>query len=84
MAPAKVLAAAGKKSKHLEVTLGYLDGKRLDPSQVEALSKLPSKDELRSKLLSVFNAPARKFVCVLAAGPRDFLMVLKARQEALA
>ncbi len=83
VAPAKVLADFGKKSKHLTVKVGFLDGKKLEPNQVEALSKLPSKDALRGQLLSVFNAPATKFVGVLAAGPRDFVGVLKARADKL-
>ena len=83
VAPAKVLAAALKDSKHLEIKVGYLDGKRLEPKDIDALSKLPSKDALRGQLLRVFNAPASKFVGVLAAAPRDFVGVLKARQSAL-
>ena len=83
IAPAKVLTEFGKKSKSLELKLGFLDGKRLAPQDLEALSKLPGKDQLRAQLLRVFNAPATKFVGVLAAGPRDFLGVLAARQEAL-
>ena len=83
VAPAKVLADFAKKSKNLQVKLGYLDGKRLEASEVEALSKLPGKDQLRGQLLNLFNAPATKFVGVLAAGPRDFVGVLNARKEAL-
>jgi len=83
VAPAKVLADFVKKSKSLEVKVGFLDGKQLAASDIEALSKLPSKDALRGQLLSVFNAPATKFVGVLAAGPRDFVGVLNARREAL-
>jgi large subunit ribosomal protein L10 len=83
VAPAKVLADFAKKSKHLTVKLGFLDGKELRPEDLDALSKLPGKDQLRAKLLSVFNAPATKLVGVLAAGPRDFIGVLQARRAAL-
>lgn len=84
VAPAKVLAEFRKTSKHLTVKMGFLDGKKLLAEQVDALAKLPSKDALRGQLLNVFNAPATKFVGVLAAGPRDFVGVLNARAESLA
>ena len=83
VAPAKVLAEFQKEAQHLQVKLGYLDGKRIEGHQVEALSKLGSKDELRAKLLSVFNAPASKFVMVLNAIPQNVLGVLTARKNAL-
>ena len=79
----KVLAEAGKKFENLTVKMGYLSGKRIEASDLEALSKLPSIDALRGQLLSVFNAPATKFVGVLAAGPRDLVGVLNARTQAL-
>jgi len=83
VAPAKVLSLFGKKAQNLSIKLGFLDGKRLEPDDIDALAKLPGKDELRGQLLRVFNAPATKFVGVLAAGPRDFLGVLAARGDAL-
>ena len=83
VAPAKVLAEAGKKFDKLTIKMGYLSGKRIEASDLEALSKLPSIDALRGQLLSVFNAPATKFVGVLAAGPRDFVGVLNARMQKL-
>ena len=83
VAPARVLSEFGKKTKNLQLKLGYLDGKRLEVTDIDALAKLPGKDELRAKLLSVFNAPAQKFVGVLAAGPRDFVAILNARKAAL-
>jgi large subunit ribosomal protein L10 len=84
VAPAKVLAKFSKEFEKLTVKVGYLDGNKIQPEDLEALSKLPGKDELRARLLSVFNAPATKFVGVIAAAPRDFVGVLRARSEALA
>jgi len=83
VAPAKVLADFVKECEHLTLRLGYFDGSVLNEKDITALSNLPSKDQLRSKLLSVFNATASKFVGVLSAVPRDFVGVLTARKDAL-
>ena len=53
-------------------------------SGVKALSKLPGKDELRAKLLSVFQGiwnEGRQTVCI--AAPTTFVQVLKAREQQL-
>lgn len=85
VAPAKVLAGLlkGDLSKHLTIKAGYLDGRALDEAEIKALSKLPGRDELRSKLLSVFLASGTQLVRVLAARPVEFLQVLKARANEL-
>lgn len=83
VAPAKALLDAldGPIAEHLKIKIGYLAGKALTPQEVEALAKLPSKDELRSMLLSVFNATSTKFVRVLSARPQEFLRLLNARKD---
>jgi len=83
VAPAKVLADFIKECEHLSLRLGFVDGSVLSEADLTVLSKLPGKDQLRSKLLSVFNATASKFVGVLSAVPRDFVGVLTARKDAL-
>ena len=83
VAPAKVLVKAIKDYPHLKLRGGYLAGKRIEASEIDALSKLPGKDELRAKFLSLLNTPATMFVNVLAAGPRGLLNVLKARETQL-
>jgi large subunit ribosomal protein L10 len=70
-------------AEHLKIKGGYLGGKLLSAQDVEALSKMPGRNELRAKLLSVFNASAVQLVRVLAAGPSQFLNVLKAREQEL-
>lgn len=44
------------------IKFGYFDGKFVDSSHIESLSKLPNKEELLGILLSVWNAPIRYFV----------------------
>jgi large subunit ribosomal protein L10 len=81
--PARVLLDFRKKNEKLQVVGGYINGMVLDADGVEALSKMPSKDELRAKLLSVFNGVGTKFVRTLAAAPQQFLTVLTARKDSL-
>ncbi len=83
VAPAKVLSGFGKKATELSIKLGYLDGNRLAPADIDALAKLPSKDELRGQLLRVFNAPASRLVRLLNALPQNMLGVLNARKDSL-
>lgn len=81
--PSKILLEFQKKNEALVIRRGWLNGTLLDANGVEALSKMPGKDELRAKLLAVFNAVGTQFVRVLAAGPQSFLNVLNARKDTL-
>ncbi len=85
VAPAKVLVDFVKDlpDGHLTIKAGWLSGKALSADEIGSLAKMPGKDELRSKLLSVFNASGTKFVRVLAARPSEFLNVLTARKNEL-
>lgn len=83
VAAAKVLDKFAEDHDGLTIKAGYLTGKALDTDGVKALAKLPSKDELRAKFLSVLQGPAQKFVTLLGQGQRNFLLVLKARAEQL-
>ena len=60
-----------------------MDGDVFDAKGVERLADLPSKEELRSKLLGLFQAVPSQFLRTLNAAPQQFLMVLKAREEQL-
>jgi len=81
VAPAKVLVKFGKDHTALEIKAGVLGGKVVDVEDIKQLARLPSREDLLSQLLSVFNGPARSFVTVLSAVPRDFLGVLNAIKE---
>lgn len=81
VAPAKVLVDFAKENKKFEVKFGVLNGKVLDAKAIEALSALPSREVLLSKLLSVFNAVPTSFVRVISGVPRNFLNVLNAIKE---
>ncbi|AIK96776.1 50S ribosomal protein L10 [Candidatus Odyssella acanthamoebae] len=68
IAPAKVAAKFASKNDRLKLVGGYLDGQILDAKGVDALAKLPSLDELRSKILAVINTPATR-IALLAKEP---------------
>ena len=80
VSPSKILEAFRKDFPEapLDVKVGMLQGKLLDEAGLKALAKLPGREQLLSMLLSVLQGPARNFVCVLAAVPRDLVGVLDA------
>ena len=67
VAAAKIANDFAKDNENLVILGGKLDSKILDVAGVEALAKLPSLDELRSKIIGVLQAPASKVVGVLQA-----------------
>ena len=81
VATAKVLVQFAKDSPVLTVRCGALGGKLLAAEQVEALSKLPSREQLLGQLLSVLVAPMRNLVGVLSGVPRSFVQVLHAIEQ---
>lgn len=78
---AKVLMKFFKDKEKVEVKKGVLGEQTLTKEEVEELSKLPSLDELRAKLLSLLNTPATQTVRVLIAGPQGLLNVLQAKAD---
>ncbi len=82
-APAKVASKLAKEQEKFKIKGGYFDGQALDASGVEALARMPGKDELRSTLLMTFLAAPTDFVRLMAAPPTNFLYVLQARERAL-
>ncbi|MCB0393303.1 MAG: 50S ribosomal protein L10 [Bdellovibrionales bacterium] len=80
-ASAKFLADFGKDVPHLQLKVGVMDGQALDENRIKYLATLPGKDELRAKLLSVFQAPATQFVRQLAAPSTSFVRLLAAFRD---
>ena len=82
---AKVLSEQAANIENLKILAGILvgDGKTsiLDSSQVEALSKLPSREELIVKLLFLLQAPVTQFIRTLNAVPVKFVRTLAAIRD---
>ncbi len=60
---------------------GILENKLLNKEEMEALSKLPSKQELYGRLVGTMNAPISGFVNALAGNIKNLLYILKALEE---
>ena len=79
---AKVLSAATKEIENLKILAGILVGDSktsiLNTGEVEALSKLLSREELIVKMLFLMQAPATQFVRILNAVPVKFVRTLAA------
>jgi len=84
VAPAQVLAEFAKTNPALELLGAYnADGDVLDQPQVDALSKLPSKQQLQGQLVGTIAAPLTGFVNVLSGNIRGLANVLNARAQSL-
>lgn len=67
VAAAKVTQEFVKDNERLVIVGGSMGAKVLDAAGVEKLSKLPSLDELRGKLVGLIQAPATKIAGVVQA-----------------
>ncbi|MDR2669138.1 MAG: 50S ribosomal protein L10, partial [Desulfovibrio sp.] len=78
---AKAMADFAKTSKKLTLRHGSLEGKCLSAEQIDALAKLPGREELLAGLLGTMNAVPRNFVSLFAEIIRGMLYALKAIEE---
>ena len=82
---AKILTKAAESNKKLQIHAGVLIGDSktsiLNDSEVEALSKLPSREELLVKVLFLMQAPATQFVRTLNEVPSKFVRTLAAVRD---
>ena len=67
LAPAKVVATFMEKNQSVRIKAGFYDGKVVDADTVVALSKIPPKEVLISKMLGSFNSPITSLVIALDA-----------------
>lgn len=81
VAAAKIIAKLAKVNENLKIVGGILGTKELSTAEVNALAKLPSKEELLSKLVGTLNAPVSGFVNVLAGNIRGLVTALQAISE---
>lgn len=80
---AKEIAAYAKKESSLVIRGGILGGRVMDAASVADLSTMPSIEEMRARVLAVFNAPAQRMLGLMLAAPRNLLGVFNARADKL-
>ena len=81
VAAARILCKFAKDHENFKIKIGFTDDQILDAASVEALSKLPSREELVAKALGGLNAPIAGFVHVLNANLRGLVCALNAIAE---
>ncbi|MCC7071596.1 MAG: 50S ribosomal protein L10 [Deltaproteobacteria bacterium] len=79
--PAKVLTAFKKGLEKFVIKAGFQGGLRLDANGIEALSKLPTMDELRAQLLGTINAVPAKLLAQLNAPAQHVVGVIQAKKD---
>lgn len=78
---AKALSDFARQSKLFTLKSASLDGKAMTVEQIEALAKLPGREQLLGQLLGTMNSVPGNFVSLLANVVRGLLYALKAIEE---
>jgi len=78
---AKVLSKFAKENKKFFVRFGSYEGKMLSADDIEALSKLPGREQLLSMMMGTMNAVPGNFVGLFANMLRNMLYALNGIKE---
>ena len=81
VAAAKVLSEFAEDNELLRIKAGAMGGKLMSVEQVQALAKLPGRDQLLAMLLGTMQAPIQKFVQTLNEVPAKFVRTLAAVRD---
>ena len=76
-AVSKALLDFGRNAP-VKVKGGYVAGKAIGPQEVEALSRLPGREQLLAMLMGAMNGPIRNLAAVLHASVAQVARVLQA------
>ena len=82
VAAAKVLAKFDKSNDAFSIKVGAMSGSLLSLEEINALAKLPGREELLATLLGTLQAPITKFVQTLNEVPSKFVRTLAAVNDA--
>lgn len=77
----KTVAPFLKEIDKLQILGGIMDGQFIEPAQVEAIAKLPTRDQLLGQLVGVLQGPISGMVNVLAGNLRGLVTVLGAIKD---
>ena len=81
IAPAKILQDFADEDDTFSIKSGFMDGQILSPNEIEALSKLPSREELLGKVLGSVQSPMYGLAGVLSGLLRNLVGVIGAIEE---
>jgi large subunit ribosomal protein L10 len=81
--PAQLALKWAKDQPKFQIKGGYFEGQLLDVPGVDALARMPGKNEIRASMLMTFLAAPQSFVAQLAAAPQNFAYLLDARKRGL-
>jgi large subunit ribosomal protein L10 len=79
VAVAKALQVFVKTNPQLQIKLGLVEGKVVQPAELKALADLPSKEQLRSQIVGAVRGPMAQLVSLVQAPLREIVYVLEAR-----
>jgi large subunit ribosomal protein L10 len=83
VAVAKALVDAARETRVLAVRGGMLEGRPVEPAEIESLAKLPPVDVLRAQVLGAIAAPVTAIVGLFTAPLQDLYGLIDARIEQL-
>ena len=83
VAVAKALVDAARDTRVLVVRGGMLEGRPVEPGEIESLAKLPPVDILRGQVLGAVTAPLTAIIGLFAAPLQDLYGLIDARIEQL-
>ncbi len=77
IAPAKIAHEFSKKNPNLKIAGGFTEGIMRSESEIIALAKLPSREEILASFVRTLQSPISGFANVLQGNIRSLLYVLK-------
>ena len=83
VAVAKALVDAARDTRVLVLRGGMLEGRPVEPEEIESLAKLPPSDVLRAQVLGAITAPLTSIVALFTAPLQDLYGLIDARIEQL-
>jgi large subunit ribosomal protein L10 len=83
VAVAKALVDTARDTRVLELRGGMLEGRPVEPAEIESLAKLPPADVLRGQVLGAITAPLTGILALFTAPLQDLYGLIDARIEQL-
>ena len=72
----RILCDFAKDNDFYKIKGGFIEGKVIESSEVKALAKLPTREELIAQVLRGFNSPISGLACVLSGLQRSLVIAL--------